>query len=172
MERPRRQRLLCLNGPKGDAQCVNCSRSHYNHSLGCQFRVSSARALPPFSEIFVLILLVSAGATHPPCPQAPFKAMIRRGPRQKRIRHQMIPPASRRLVNRRQIRRRPLLPVHALGEVGSVQTGSLPSIPSQGSPYALHLSSTGSRCLARLSIAPTTVSCPQLKSWADPSSIS
>ena len=42
MERPRRQRLLCHNGPKGDAQRLNCSRSHYNHALGCQFQVSSA----------------------------------------------------------------------------------------------------------------------------------
>jgi hypothetical protein len=136
-----------------------------------EFRVR-VPPLPPFSGIFVLICLVSAGVTHRLCHPAPFKAMIRRGLHQIRIRYQTIPPASRRLVDKRPIRRRRHLPVHALVEVGSVQTGSLLLIPSQGSPYALHLSSTGSRCLARLSIAPTTASCPQLKSWAGPSSTS
>jgi hypothetical protein len=131
-----------------------------------EFRVR-ASSLPPFSVILVLICLVSAGVIHPLCRPAPFKAMIRRGLRQKRIR-QTIPLVSRRLVDRRPIKGRRHLPVHALGEAGSVQTGSLLSIPSQGSPYALHLSSIGSRCLAQLSIAPTTVSYPQLKSWADP----
>ena len=127
-----------------------------------EFRVR-APVPPPFPRIFVLICLVSAGVTHRLCRPAPFKAMIRPGLHQKRIRQQTIPPVSRR---------RPHLPVNALGEARSVQTGSSPSIPSQGSPYALHLSSTGSRCLARLSIAPTTASCPQLKSWAGPSSTS
>jgi hypothetical protein len=136
-----------------------------------EFRVR-APPLPPFSGISVLICLVSAGVTHRPCHPAPFKAMIRRGLHQKQIRYQTIQPASRRLVDRRPIRRRRHLQVHALGEAGSVQMVSLLSIPSQGSPYALHLSSTGSRCLARLSIAPTTVFCPQLKSWAGPSSTS
>ena len=128
-----------------------------------EFRVRAPLLLPQFSEIFVLICLVSAGVTHRLCRPAPFKAMIRPGLHQKRIRQQTIPPVSRR---------RPHLPVNALGEARSVQTGSLLSIPSKGSPYALHLSSTGSPCLARLSIAPTTASCPQLKSWAGPSSTS
>jgi hypothetical protein len=134
-----------------------------------EFRVR-APPLSPFSGIFVLICLVSAGVTLRLCHPAPFKAMIRRGLHQNRIQQQTIPPVSRRLVDRRPIRRRRHLPVHALGKAGSVQTGSLLSIPSQGSPYALHLFSTGSRCLVRLSIAPTTVSCPLLKSWAGPSS--
>ena len=134
-----------------------------------EFRVR-APVLPPYSGIFVLICLLSAGVTHRLCHPAPFKAMIRRGLHQKRIRQRTIPPANRRLLDRRPIRRHRHLPV--LGEAGSVQTGSLLSILSQGSPYARHLSSTGSRCLARLSIAPTTVSCPQLKSWAGPSSTS
>jgi hypothetical protein len=134
-----------------------------------EFRVREP-LLPSLSRIVILISLVSAGVTHPQCHPAPFKAMILRGLRQKRIRNQTIPPASRRLVDRRPIKRRRHLP--AQGGVGSVQTGSLLSILSQGSPYALRLSSTGSRWLARLYIAPTTVSCPQLKSWAGPSSIS
>jgi hypothetical protein len=137
-----------------------------------EFRVRALLLLPPFSGIFVLICLFSAGVTHHQCRPAPFKAMIRRGLRQKRTRHQTIPLASRRLVNRRPIKRRRHLLVQALGEAGSVQTGSLLSTPSQGSPYAPHLSSTGSPCLAQLSIAPTTASYPQLKSWAGPSSTS
>jgi hypothetical protein len=136
-----------------------------------EFRVR-APPLPPLLGIFVLICLVSAGVTHLLCHPAPFKAMTRPGLHLKRIRYQTILPASRRLVDRHPIRKRRPLPVRALGGAGSVQTVSLLSIPSQSSPYALHLSSTGSLCVARLYIAPTTVSCLQLKSWAGPSSTS
>jgi hypothetical protein len=171
MECPRRQRLFCFHGPKGHAQCIDCPRSYHNYSIGRQFRVSSARLFSASLGNIMLICLVSAGVTRRPCHPAPFRGMTHRGLLQKRTRLLKIPPASRRLVDRRPIRRRHRLPVHALGKVGPVQTVSSLSIPSRGSPYALHLSSTGSRCLAQLTIALTTVSCLLRKSWAGPSSI-
>jgi hypothetical protein len=166
MECPRRKRVLCLHGPKGHAQCFNCPGSYHNYSIGCQFRVSSARLFSVALGNIVLIGLVSAGVTRRPCHPAPFRGMTRQVHLQIRTRLLKIPPASRR-----QVRRRHRLPVHALaGEAGPVQTVPSLSIPSQGSPYAPHLFSTGSPCLAQSIIAPTTVSYPQLKSWAGPSS--
>lgn len=171
MECPGRQRLFCLHGPQGHAQCINCPRSYHNYSIGCQFRVSSAHLFSAALGHIMLIGLVSAGVIRRLCHPAPFRGMTHRGHLQKRTRLLKIPPASRRLVDRRLIRRRHRLPVYSPGKAGPVQMGSSLSIPSRGSPYALHLSSTGSQCLAQLTIAPTTVSCRQQKSWAGPSSI-
>jgi hypothetical protein len=171
MECPRRQRLFCLHGPQGHAQCINCPRSYHNYSIGCQFRVSSTRLFSAALGDIMLIGLVSAGVIRRLCRPAPFRGMTHRGHLQKRTRLLKIPPASRRLVDRQPIRRRHPLPVYSPGKAGPVQTVSSLSIPSRGSPYALHLSSIGSRCLAQLTIAPTIVFCLQQKLWAGPSSI-
>jgi hypothetical protein len=167
MECPRRQRLLCFYGAKGHAQCLNCPRSHHYHSLGCKFRISCK--LVGFSSLRChpdRLVLISAGGIRRPCPPVLYTPQ---GHLLKMNLVQMIMLASLLEVALQQTGTHRCLPIlFPMAEAGLVQMVSSLLTHSQNSPYARLSFSTGSPPPARLSIAPTIVSCQLPTSWVVP----